>query len=182
MMKNHPFLMALGVLTFVTHSAVAGMLGVSESDQTIMNKLNQGSISEIHTAQTVIQRSSEPEVKQLAQRIIDDHTTLMKEIQSWADKNKVQLSSTAESEPNKMSSLTSANFDQRYVQAMLEDHNKDVSDVAKYIDEHPKSSVTPILKKNLPNLEDHLRIAENAAGKIGLKPDLGLNHKTRETA
>jgi putative membrane protein len=181
-MRNIIFATVIGTLL----SSTAWSAGITPADRHMLNKLSQGSAAEVQLGQMVEKKASDPSVKQFAQKMVHDHSQLLAQTQSWAASHKVALSSTPGQEEksmmNGLSGLSGQNFDHKYIEGMLDDHKKDVAEVAEYIDNHPHSSITPLLKQTLPILSDHLRIAENVAGRLGISPDAGLNQAQPQAA
>lgn len=158
----------------------------SKEDQNILNKLAQGSRSEIQLGKLVASKTSQPAVKNFGKRMIEDHSAILKQLNQWAATNNATILETPGQEENKIlnkiSSLSGKEFDHQYIQGMLQDHNKDVAEIASYIDTHKGSSAIPVLRGTLPIVEDHLRIAENIAGQLGISPDLGLNQPNQKSS
>lgn len=158
----------------------------SKEDQKMMNKLAQGSSSEIQLGKLVASKATHPAVKNFGKRMIEDHSTILKQLNQWAATNNTSILETPGQEENKImakiSSLSGKELDQQYIQGMLQDHNKDVAEIASYIDTHKVSSVIPVLRGTLPIVEDHLRIAENIAGQMGIGPEMGLNQPHQKSS
>ena len=124
-------------------------------------------------------RANSPAVKDFAQRMVKDHTAVMNQVKEWANQNKVPVSTKIEPEQQtylkEISKFTGKEFDQKFIEFMLKDHQKEVSKVQHYVETSQDSSFKPLVKKTLPILENHLRVAENVAGQIGVPPTVGLN-------
>lgn len=71
--------------------------------------------------------------------------------------------------------LSGKEFDRQYIEDMLRDHREDVNELQGTIPTIQTIGIKALMTKMLPILENHLRIAEHAAGRIGVSPKSGLN-------
>lgn len=153
--------------------------GPSPSDLQLANKLSEANVVEIELGKMVVQKSKNTAVKQFAQRMIDDHSALQGQLKQWADTHHVTLSERSNADTHsmksKLSRLSGDEFDKRYIQDMLQDHQKDTAELQSYLTTTPQSPLKPLISKTLPILENHLRVVENVAGQLGIPPQGGLN-------
>src|SRR5215217_7956264 len=124
--------------TFVTEAAVGGMAEVE------LGRL----------AQTKAQNA---EVKRFAQMMIDDHSKANDELKSLATKKNISLPTSLDakhqSTMQKLQGMSGAEFDKAYVDDMLEDHEKDVSEFEKQSQSNPDADVKAFAAKTLPTLK-----------------------------
>ncbi len=176
--RSLSWILTLGLVIFCKQGFSASPL--QEEDRTLLNKLVQGDSAEIRIGKLIEARTSQPNVKDFAHRMVNDHSLLLSETNSWAKNRSIPLEVNPGVEENMMmkqlSGLTGQALDRKYIQEMLEDHKSEVSKVAQHLEKKPNSSISPLLKKTIPILEDHLRLAENVAGQIGISPDAGLTN------
>jgi len=165
-------------VTDTSRSPAEGAVASRSPDLQIVTKLAQGSSAEIELGRIVKSKARNPAVKAFGQRMITDHSALLADATRWASERRITLDATPGQEEKKIidrtARLSGDDFDRSYIEGMLDDHKKDVAEVARFIAAHPDSPATGLLKQALPTLEDHLRVAENVAGQIGVKPDAGL--------
>jgi putative membrane protein len=173
-------LLILASLSLATAHASSPKL--TDSDQKILGKLFQGDTSEVETGKFVQKHATAPATQAFASRMVEDHSTLSRKIKDWATKSSVSLPAgpnNSKDEGRKLledlGKLAGRSFDVHYIEAMLEDHQKDVAEVQKYMAENPDSALKPLLKETLPILQNHLRVAENVAGGLGVPAKNGLN-------
>ena len=70
-------------------------------------------------------------VKQFGQRMVDDHSKAGEKLKAAASKDGITLPTSMDAkqkrEMDELSSLSGAAFDRKYMDAMVEDHEKDVA-------------------------------------------------------
>jgi len=157
----------------------AGTAGsVSNKDKDFVNDQLSGGMAEIQLAQLAKDHAASADVKQFAQMMIDDHTKAGDQLKQVASSNAIpqqpQIDSKEQSLMDKLSKLNGPDFDKAYMKAMVDDHEKDVSDVKSRVDkDRPKSSddrVTMAVNQwaadTLPTLEHHLDSAKQIKNKL----------------
>jgi len=142
--------------------------GVSASDRNFVNDQLAGGMAEVELARVAKQHAASQDVKEFAQMMIDDHTKAGDQLKSVAMSNNIptqpQVDKDHQQLMDKLSKLQGAEFDRQYMSAMVDDHEKDVSDVRSRVDED--RSLTDRLKGNNP---------ENAGA---VKPKAADDHVT----
>jgi len=125
---------------------------VSNSDKNFVNDQLSGGEAEIELAKLAQDHGSNPEVKEFAQMMIDDHMKAGDQLKQVAGTSGIpeqpQIDSKHQDLMDKLSKMNGAEFDKAYMDAMVDDHEKDVSDVRSRVDED--RSVTDKLKGNNP--------------------------------
>jgi putative membrane protein len=137
---------------------------LSETDQTFIKKAAEGGIAEVQLAQTAQQKTENDQVKQFAQRMIDDHTKNNQQLVEVA----TSLGVTPPTEPDAMqqkaaarlASLSGAKFDRAYVHNQIHDHEM----MLKLLQNEASNGENPQLKsfadQTLPIIKEHLALAE----------------------
>jgi putative membrane protein len=159
---------------------------LTPQDQKLLDNLARGNIAEVQLAALAEQRAASPAVREFAKRMIEDHSAMRSQLQQWASANAVVLPSTASDRDlarvKRFEKLTGKDFDRQYIQVMLRDHRDDVTELREFLEAHPNTKVKPVIANTLPIIENHLRVAENVAGQIGVAPELGLNRPEHPSA
>ena len=140
---------------------------VPSADRTFITKAAQGGLAEVQLGQIAAQKATDPQVKQFAQRMVEDHGKANDKLKQVASSKNVtlpaDLPSDAKREEDKLSKLSGARFDKEYMNHMLTDHKKDVS----LFRSEAKSAKDPDVKQfasdTLPTLEQHLQMAQSIA-------------------
>ena len=137
----------------------------SMDDKHFMKEAMEGDMAEIQLAHLAQQKASSDQVKQFAQRMIDDHTKLDAQMKPMAQQLGVdaptELSAKHKAVEAKLQGLSGAQFDQEYMKAMVNDHHED--DQAFLREEN--AAKDPTLKNAVsqaePIIADHLRMAQD---------------------
>jgi putative membrane protein len=145
----------------------AGMTRDSH-DALFMRQAAAAGLAEIQAGRIALEKASSAQVKQLAQRIIDDHTRANDQLTSLAQRRQVTLPTAPmpmqKQEADHLNTLSGASFDQAYAQAMVKDHR----DAIKLFGMESHNGADPDLKQfassTLPALKQHLQMAEQVAG------------------
>jgi|GEM_PF-2302212 len=132
--------------------------------QQFILKAAEGDQVEIRSAQLAQEKSANPQIKALAQRLSQDHQANADKLAQLAQQKGVhlsdQLSAKAQRKVDTLSSLNGAAFDQRYVRDMVRDHKKDIAYYQKAAAENTDPDVKAFAQSTLPTLQEHLQMAE----------------------
>lgn len=137
----------------------------SNADAKRMKQLAQDNLAEIEAGKLAADKAQDPQVKQFAQRMVDDHTKLLDDLKKLAEAKNVALPTTPDAKHQKlMKKLQSASgekFDREYMKAMVKDHRE----ALKQVQRTAKSAKDPDLKNSVqqaaPEIQDHLKMAQN---------------------
>jgi putative membrane protein len=121
-------------------------------------------MAEVELGKLAQQQAENANVKDFAARMVKDHSKANDELKPLADAKGVALPSGPDKghqkDMEKLSKKSGHEFDKAYMDHMVKDHKKDVKEFQK----HAKSAKDPELRnfasKNLPTLEEHLRLAQ----------------------
>lgn len=152
-------------------------------EKTFAQDMAQGNVAEIELGKLAQQKGSNAAIRDFGSRMVQDHTQLNNQLKDWARTNNVSLptsvNTTQADQKRKLEGLSGQAFDQAYLSDMLSDHRHDIQQVQRLAEKAQDPHVKDLAKEVLPKLEDHLRLAENAAGQIGLSGAKGLNDENR---
>lgn len=100
------------------------------NDQQFLRKALEGGAAEVQLGQLAQQKSQSDDVKQFAQKMVDDHSQLDKQIEPIAKQLGVAepngLSKKDKQLLEKLEALSGAQFDEEYIRAMVKDHKEDL--------------------------------------------------------
>ncbi len=117
-------------------------------------------------------------VKDFGTRMVEDHTRLETQLQAMAKAKGITLPSQAGAEEvslqQQLSNDSGAQFDQAYIQHMLSGHKQAIADFENEIERGNNPSFKSYAESALPVIQDHIRIAEDVAGKMQLSGKNGL--------
>lgn len=135
-----------------------------------LSKALQDGKAEIRVCQLALQRSSSNDIKQFAQRMIDDHTRTDQEIQELATRKGVTLPADVSAEQkltyDKLSALSGAGFDKEFMDHNVSDHEGDVKDFKEQADKGTDADVKAFAEKTLQMLQTHLELSKQVAAKV----------------
>jgi putative membrane protein len=142
-------------------------------DKKFMEKAAMGGMYEVEAGKVAAQKASSEEVKKFGQRMVDDHTKANDELTQLADKKGVKvpkdLDKKFKAKVEKLSKLSGADFDREYMNMMVKDHKEDIAEFSKEAKNGKDPDVKALASKTLPTLQEHLKMAEDLAGKAGKK-------------
>ena len=141
--------------------------GASPSDMAFVKKALQGSMAEVQVAQVALQKSSNEQVKQFAQRMVDDHTKMIEDMKPVAQQLGVKIPDGPDKKQKammaKLQALSGDEFDKAYVQAMVKDHKEDDAEFKTEISSGQSQVVKDAATKGDPLIESHLQVIEGIA-------------------
>ena len=120
-------------------------------------------MAEVDHGQLATQNASSADVKQFAQRMVEDHGKANDELKALAQSKGVTLpTETDKKHKNKMDKLSKMqgpDFDRAYMKDMVKDHKDDVEDFRKEARKAKDGDLQGWASKTLPVLEEHLAMA-----------------------
>jgi putative membrane protein len=124
-----------------------------------------GGMTEVELGKLAAQKASRDEVKQFAQKMVDDHTKAGEQLKQIASKENIQiadaLDSKHQSRIDKLSKLSGQDFDKAYVKDQLKDHQSDVKDFSAEAQNGTNPNVKAFASNTLPTLQEHLDLVKN---------------------
>lgn len=81
-----------------------------------------------------------------------------------------------------MQKLSGSKLDDAYLRDELQSHKEAISAFESEIENGQNQEVKNYAAQTLPTLQDHIRIAEDIAGKLGLSAKPGLSDQTKAIA
>ena len=139
------------------------------TDKAFVRKALQGSLAEVQLGQLALQKSSSDDVKQFAQRMIDDHTKLSDEMKQVAQQLNVKIpdspSGKDKSTMKKLQALNGDEFDKAYIKDMVKDHKQDEKDFAEEAKNTTNPGVKQIATQGTQTIGEHLQMIEQIAQK-----------------
>lgn len=143
---------------------------VSARDRSFFDDAARGGMAEVTLGGLAKERAQRDEVKQFAQRMIDDHSKAGEELNQIGAKLNLtaprELPRQHRAMMDKLGRLSGAAFDKQYMQHMLEDHKKDVAAFRKQADMGTDGALKSFALNKLPTLESHLAQAQEVYSKV----------------
>jgi putative membrane protein len=157
---------------------------VAQADKSFVMKAAQGGMAEVELGNLAKEKAQSDQVKQFAQRMVDDHGKANKELKSIAQQKGITLPTSLPAKEqktkDKLSSLSGEQFDHAYMQHMLMDHKKDVAEFKKASTTSKDNDIKEFAGKTLPTLQDHLKEAQQIA--VPSSKTAGMNKSKEQSA
>jgi predicted outer membrane protein len=176
------FLLTLGIgaaLTFAPMASAHAATTVSSQDKEFLQKSAAGDIFEIKGGEMAQQKGQSAQVKELGARLKADHTTSLGEARDLAKKLGVTLPSQPDAKMqsmlNQFSAASGAAFDRTYAQGEVSDHQEDIADATKEVNQGSNSSVKQNAAQELPILRTHLALSQQALSSVTGQTPSGVN-------
>jgi putative membrane protein len=146
---------------------------ISHGERKFVEEAAKGGMSEVELGQFAQEHASNPQVKQFAQKMVQDHSKANEELRSLAQAKGVTVPSgpkhTENHEMSKLAKLQGDAFDREYMDHMVKDHEKDVKEFQKEADKAKDADVKNFAANTLPTLQEHLRLAQEADAAVNGK-------------
>lgn len=144
---------------------------LSAADLAFAKGAAQGGLAEVDLGNLTKDKASNSDVKQFGDKMVTDHSKADDELKALAEQKNITLPSSIGAKDKateaRLSKLSGDSFDKAYMRDMVADHEHAVAAFRK----EAKSGKDPDLKafasKTLPTLEEHLKLAKDAAAKVG---------------
>jgi len=139
----------------------------SPMDALFVKNALQGGIAEVQLGQLTLQKSTNDQVKQFAQKMIDDHTRMGDQMKPVAQ----QVGVTVPTEPSKKDKQTMAKlqalsgpaYDQAYIKDMVKDHKQDLTEFQMEASSGQDQTVKDAASQGSKVITQHLQMAQQLA-------------------
>jgi putative membrane protein len=143
----------------------------ANGDQDFIANAAKGNRAEVTLGKMVASKTKDPSVRQFAQQMVKDHSTALNELTQLAQSKNITLPEglpdDATALQSKLSSATGKALDKDYMDSMVDDHKKDVSEFQDASQNAKDPDVKQWAAKTLPTLQAHLQKAEQIDAKVG---------------
>ena len=161
---------------------------LNSTDDRFLKEAALGGKLEVKMGKLAVDRAQNPQVKQFAQRMIDDHGKVGEELKTLAmskgmtlpDRDEITSKATDEDRTRvrekaddlkrdwqKLESATGAEFDRQYVSMSVKCHEKGVKEFEKASKSAEDAEVKSFASKNLPTLREHLTQVRSLQSQVG---------------
>ena len=138
---------------------------MSQKDVNFIQKAAGGGAQEVANGQMAEKQAKSAEVKNVAARMVADHTRLNKELTALANKKGVTFNTSGVRAQN----LGSGNFDALYLKWLEQVHRADIADFERAAKSSDDSELKAWAAKALPTLKQHLAMVQSAEKKAGVR-------------
>ncbi len=173
----------LAAVPALAQNASTGAQTLSQQDKTFVHEAGAGSLAEVELGQLAEQKAADPAVREFGRWMATDHGLANKWLEAIMreEHESAQPTLTAEQkqEKQRLEELSGAQFDQQYVQHMVQDHEKTVPLFQKEAKEGHNQAIKSFAENLTPVLEQHLAEAKELAGNNGMAAGQGTNGTQR---
>jgi putative membrane protein len=139
---------------------------LNKADQQLVKNLAMANMAEIETAKMAQTKTQNEQVKSFAQRMIDDHTKALSDVQQLAQTKSVtlptELDKAHKAKADKLAKLSGDKFDRAYMaQAGVADHQKTHAMVRSGGNRASDADVKALVAKLQPAVDEHLKMAQD---------------------
>jgi putative membrane protein len=143
---------------------------LAQDDMEFATKAAEGGLKEVKFGELAKQQGVRDEVKQLGQRMVDDHGKSNIKLKQIAEDKSIelpqQLSDEDQQKYDELQQKSGAEFDQAYTDEMVSDHEKDIDEFQEYADQGTDPDLTSFAGQSLPMLKEHLQLAQRAEEQV----------------
>ena len=140
---------------------------IDNADAAAMKQLAQANLNEIEGGKTAQSKASSPDVKQFAQKMVTDHTQMLNDLKTLARQKGVALPESASikdmAQMKLMERSSGAEFDKKYMDEMVKDHQKDLKDVQDLASKAKDADFKAAVQKASTKINEHLQLAQRIA-------------------
>jgi putative membrane protein len=150
-----------------TGSTGGGASTLTDAEKTFVIAAAQGGMSEVALGSLAAQKGLSADVKSFGNRMVSDHGKANDELKALATNKGIALPTEMAEDHKKtaagLAKLSGKDFDRAYIADMVADHEKDVAEFEKAMQEVKDPDLQAWVSKTLPTLQEHLRMAKGMA-------------------
>ena len=143
----------------------------ASADSAFMHTAAMGGMAEVELGKLGVANAMSSDVKQFAQRMVDDHSKANDELKALAAQKNVKLPAELDAKHkavvDKLAKQKGAGFDAAYMSEMVNDHNTDVALFQKESKSGKDAETKAWAAKTLPTLQEHQKMAKEIHAKTG---------------
>lgn len=162
-----------------TGSAMPGTPGgaaVGKTERDFMMKMAAGGKAEVEAAKIAAEKATNPQVKQFAQKMVQDHGATNDELMKLAQAKGVTLPPAQADKGDhagalkRIANAKGADVDKQFLRGFgADEHKKDIQAFERAARESNDPDVRAFAEKTLPTLREHLQMAQQLQGQVNGK-------------
>ena len=134
--------------------------GEDDDDNDFAVKAANGGMLEMEVARLAREKARNTEVKEFAAMLMSDHQKANDELKALAGRKNItlpaRLGDDEQNHVDELAKLSGTEFDKKFVDLMVEDHEKDVKLFQEAADDADDADLKAFAAKTLPSLRKHL--------------------------
>jgi putative membrane protein len=139
-------------------------------DAAFVKQAAMGGMAEVELGRLAADKASNADVKQFAQRMVDDHSKANDELKGVASSKGIELAADLDAKHkavrDKLAKLEGAAFDRAYMAQMVTDHQQTVQLFQREAKTGKDTDLQKWAADKLPALQEHLKMARDLSGKV----------------
>lgn len=144
----------------------SGPEGLSAADQQFLKEVGQGNLAEVQLGQLASQRAQHVAVKEFGRWMASAHGFANRELATITERMHgtappTALDAEAQATMQKLQGLSGPQFDQAYLQAMVQDHRKDLRAYQQEAQGGQDHLVKTYARNMAPAIQEHLQEAQD---------------------
>lgn len=143
-------------------AATAAKDALNQHDKEFVKKAGTDGLAEVEFSR-IAEKSTNPDVKRFADRIVQDHTRVNAELASLATRLGAEMPKALDAEQQRirerLQTMHDSALDREYMRVMVEDHNAAVKLFHRQSSSGQNAELTQFAQRALPTLEDHQKMA-----------------------
>ncbi len=150
--------------------------GVS-ADSSFIRQAIRGNYTEVALGRLAGSRASNSEVKDFAERMVEDHNSMNKE---WVDlaqdndmKVTVEFGTSGQQAIDRLEKLSGTAFDQAYMSDMIREHEQDLAAFQQMANSASSSQVRQLASSGASTIREHLASAQQVGSRVGVSSTAG---------
>jgi putative membrane protein len=133
---------------------------VAHADRAFMKKAAAAGMKEVAISQAVVDRLTNPQLKEFARQMVTDHTNANNQLMALAQQKGVELPPKDETSLAESWTEKGGDLDRKYINVMVSDHEEAVKLFTKG-SQSGDSDVASFAQKTLPVIQHHLEMAKD---------------------
>jgi putative membrane protein len=143
---------------------------VSSTEATFVKNSEAAGLTETRLGQIAKDKSSNNDVKNFGQKMIDDHTKAGDALKQVATQKSITLptavNATEKATITRLSKLSGKSFDKAYMSEMVKDHTSVVAALKQASKTSKDADIKSWAANTLPTAEEHLKMAKDINAKL----------------
>lgn len=139
----------------------------SMQDKAFVKKAEEGNMAEVRLGKLAEQKATSPDIKNFAQKMVNDHSQLNEQMMPIAQQMGVSspksISKKDKKEIAKLENMSGQQFDDAYIKCMLKDHKKDLSDFRQEASNTQNAQLKQAAQHGAQVIDGHLQLAKELA-------------------
>jgi putative membrane protein len=160
----------LGFLACPALQIQAGEAELAAQDLEFAQKAAEGGLMEVELGELAQQQAKDEQVVQFGERMVQDHGQANEKLMAIAEQKGIQLPQElpedAQRKYDELQQLSDAEFDQAYMDEMVQDHEKDIELFEQQAESGENPDLRAFAEETLPTLREHLELAREVQSQI----------------